>query len=121
MTVGLNIKVTVWRIMQQPDDEIGGANMSEYRVFENLPARIESNRPNTLLLDQGLDVDESFQMIFHPCAVRERDEIEVVWPSQHRFYQKRMRISALQNTSMNPLDSRDFMSVTLRRKDYAHT
>jgi len=121
MTAGLNIKVNVWRMVQQTDDEIGGAMLSGTLVFNNLPARIETNRPSVLLLDQGLDVDESFQMIFHPCAVRERDEIEVSWPSQHRFYQKRMRVVALQNTSMNPLDSRDYMSVTLRRKDYAHT
>lgn len=99
----------------------GGAVLSEYKVYDNLPARIEANRPSTLILDQGLDVDESFQMIIHPVAIRERDEIEVVWPSQHRFYQKRMRISSIQNTSMNPLDSRSYMIVILRRKDYAHT
>lgn len=120
MTAGLNIKVAVWRMVQQTDDEIGGAMLSGTLVYNNEPARIEPNRPSVLLLDQGLDVDESFQMIWHPHDVRERDEIEVTWPSQHRFYGKRLRISSLQNTAMNPLDSRDYMVVTLRRKDYGH-
>lgn len=122
MTAGLNIKVDIWKFHNIDDDEIGGAQLKDTRIYENLPVRIEANRPNSLLLDQGLETDESFQMLSRPllAEIKERDEVEVVWPPEHRFYGKRFRITAIQATSMNPRDTRSFFSCILRRIDYAH-
>lgn len=102
------------------DDEIGGARVREDLVYENIPARIEANMPSTLLLEQGLEADETFIMTVRPLNIREKDEIEVISPDVHRFYQKRLRITGIQASSMNARLSHTFYKVTLRRKDYAY-
>lgn len=121
MTAGFNIKVNIWRGIEQPDDVIGGAVTYDKKRFASIPARLEAAKPILTIMDQGLEAIESFQLMIRPLDVRENDHVEVIWPINHRFYKKWLKIMGISDTSTNPMDSRSFAVYTVRRIDYAHS
>lgn len=100
MTAGLNIRVDVYRFTYEPDDEVGGAQPTGSLYYQDLPAMLSSRRTSQLALEQGLETVAVFDLMWtaHWVDIRERDEVTVVWPTDHRHYGHWFRITGIQET-----------------------
>jgi hypothetical protein len=123
MTAGLNLRIRIYRIVEQDDDEYGGAVVSGTVFLDELDARFQALKPSPLLLQQGLEVTDIFRCIVQDSSVdfREYDEVEIVWPTQHRFYGERFRIDKIQRDGLHPMDRRSFVEFTLTKMLYSRS
>jgi hypothetical protein len=101
MVAGLNIRIDVWQMSTVADDDVGGAMITGTVLTQDLEARLSPRRPSQLMLEQGLETERIFDLIVagHNVTVRERDEIEVVWPLDHPLYANRFRVVGVQYPS----------------------
>lgn len=101
MVAGLNVKIDVWHMANQADDDVGGAMLTGTVFMQDLEARLSPRRPSQLMLEQGLETERIFDLIVagHSVTVRERDEIEVVWPLDHPLCANRFRVVGVQYPS----------------------
>jgi hypothetical protein len=122
MTAGLNIHVRFWRMTTPVDDEIGGALPTGTIIYDDIHARIEPMRPDYLLIQQGIETNNLYTCVCRPpnLAIKEYDEVEVVFPLNHNMINKRMLVRNIQDTSIHPSDSRGYLVLTLERKFDAH-
>ena len=122
MTSGLNIRGRFWRMMYLADDAVGGAQVSGTIAYDGFECRLTPQKTSFLLLEQGLEVENLWNLEARPNTMQviERDEFEVTFPPNHPNINDRFRIIQVQQNSMHPNDSRGFLNVVLRRRDYAH-
>lgn len=122
MTAGFNLKVDVWRLSFPSDDIVGGAVVTGTVVYHNIKGRMTEEKSSPLLLEQGIETERIFNIDIRPASliVYERDEIEIVFPLTHWHYRQRFRVIGVKHPSMHATDSRDFLTLTLRRRDRAH-
>lgn len=120
--MGMNMLVRVWRITEPSDDAIGGALVSGTLLYTGKRARIESQKPDEQLVQQGFETEKIFNMNIQPVSldIREHDEIEIISPTTHPYYNKRLQVQGVQNQSMSMSDPRSYLLLTLRYKEYAH-
>ena len=122
MAAGLNIAVAIWRYLTPSDDAGGGALTSGTYSYPYLCARLEEEKMSTLLLQQGIEVQEVWYCFIQPgdLQINERDELEVVAPYNHPYFHQRFRIIDVENSSLNLDDSRCYTRFTLTRRSFAH-
>ena len=121
MPAGYNVKVRIWQINYEDDNAVGGAVISGTSlgiypgIFDAIPQQ-------QLLLQQGLEVDRTFNLTLVPgtLAIKERDEIEIYEPEDHAYYGDRFRIRGITYSRMNKRDPRNYMMLMLSRSEYAH-
>lgn len=123
MTAGLNARVKVWRIVEQDDDDHGGAIVSGTVLYDTTDARLQAIKPSPLLLQQGLEVDSLFRLIVQSSErdYREYDEVEVIWPPKHKYCGNRFRIIKVQEDALHPCDRRSFVEFTLSKMKYSRS
>lgn len=99
--LGLNIKVSFYQWQYLADDPVGGATGTYTELYANTPARISARRPSQQSLEAGLEVVRVFDMITNgqQSTVYEKDQVEVVWPTNSPYYGERFRITGLQHDS----------------------
>lgn len=120
MTAGLNIKIAAWRITNEADNSVGGA-ITTGTVTGYYNARLTAVPPSQLLLQQGLEVDRTFNLTVQPVGdIRERDEIEVIEPTDHVYYGARFRVRGVTYSDFNPRDPRAYMLLSVSRNVIAH-
>ncbi|MBC8552428.1 MAG: hypothetical protein H8D23_22600 [Candidatus Brocadiales bacterium] len=125
MSAGLNIAIDIWR-MTTTDDDVGGAVVTGTVVHSHVPARMQPHRDDLgdrqSFMLQGLQVDKLFTVTAQPgtLEVFERDEIEVVAPVGHPYYQDRFRIIEMDWSDINPGDHRNYLMFTVSRDVKAH-
>lgn len=117
MTAGLNVSARIWRESQAPDDSSGGAIITGTVAYECVHARFSPQRPNMLLLQQGLETDKIAVAMVRPpsLVIYERDEFEIVGPPNHQFYGNHFRIISVESAGVHPSDGRGFLTLTLSR------
>ena len=122
MVAGLNTQIRIWRMDDIADDDVGGARVSGTVAYDYVKARIEANPTEQLLLQQGLETERTFNALIVPGTldVRERDEIEVMKPTDHIYYGKRFRVVAIQYSSMDTSNPNNYARLTLTRSVRAH-
>lgn len=122
MIAGCNTKVRIWRITTPDDDSSGGALISGTILYENVPARIQQQPEQMLLLQQGLETLKVFTANVYPGTldIRERDELEVTFPANYQIYGQRMRITNARPADFAPNDRRNYMLLTMTRSVQAH-
>jgi hypothetical protein len=122
MPAGFNIKVRVWDMKNNPDDRVGGAVITGSILYDQLDARLHPDPPNDLLLQQGIEVEYIWNIYLRPATLvlEERDEIEVVHPSNHPEYGKRFRVKGIQRTGYHPDDSRGMCFIKASKVKYGH-
>lgn len=122
MAAGLNIGIAIWHYTTPSDDVGGGALSSGTYSYPYINARMEQSKADLLLLQQGLEVSKVWNVLCQPSnlQVYERDEIEVVWPSNHRYYHQRFRVVSVEESSINPDDSRGYMMLRVTRREISH-
>jgi len=122
MTAGLNVHARIWRISFPVDDSSGGALPTGTVSYPDILGRLNQAKPNFLLLQQGMEIDDIFEFETRPPAMEiyERDELEIIYPTNHVYFGKHFRVVGVRRSSMHPSDSRGFMILTLRRWERAH-
>ena len=123
MVAGFNIKVSVWRVsFATADDEVGGAITTGTYVYTNIPARLHEKPTDHVFFQQGIETVKTFQMTVKPSTlvIHERDEIEITWPSEHRFYQDRFRVMGDAYSNFHPREERGYLILDLTRSVRAH-
>lgn len=123
MTAGLNVRIDVYRITEEDDDEVGGAVITGTILFDTVEARLQALKPSSLLLQQGLEVDSLFRLMAQ-CSDRpyqEYDEVQVIWPKQHKYFGERFRIIKVQEDALHPFDRRSFAEFTLSKMKYSRS
>ena len=112
---GLNIKVDIYRQAQLVDDAVGGSVRNDVLRYGSVLARIAHLPPEMLLLEQGLEVVDLYDVILYPhddhTAIEEED---VVIPQDGRFAMKRLRVLGFQPSSQLPPDDRAHIQLRCR-------
>jgi len=119
---GRNCLLSVWRWKFLVDDSVGGAVPTGTYVYRDLPALLMENEEEQLLLQQGLETQKTFSanIVPHWLIINERDEIEVVAPTDHPYYGKRFRITNIRFSTHNRRDPRGYILLSLSRSVRAH-
>ena len=120
MSAGFNLKVKVWRFSYPADDVIGGAQPSGTVAYQSLPARIHALEPDQVFLQQGLETTRTFRGTCQNALLYEKDEWEVVYPINHRYYGQRFRVDGVSENNYHPSDARSMLIVNLSRSQRAH-
>jgi hypothetical protein len=123
MTAGLDRRCTIWRILEAPDDLVGGAMTTGSAVYTNVAIRIDEKPVEQILLQQGLEITKTFDAIVIPATmvIKERDEVEITYPVDDAMYGERFRII---NVSRSPWVTRhpsSYITFMLVRSERAHT
>jgi hypothetical protein len=122
MILGLNVKCLIRKISEDADDDTGGAMPTGTVVHENVGARIQQQKEEQLLVQQGLEINKQFTALVEPVTldVDERYELEVTSPTDYYLYGKPMRIVNVRQADFVPADSRNYIILTLTRSHKAH-
>lgn len=100
MTAGLNIRIDIYRFSYGADDRVGGATPTGSLQYQDIRAMLSSRRPSQMMLEQGLETNRVYDLTIGAFDARliERDEFEVVFPTDHLYYGDRFRITGVQET-----------------------
>lgn len=122
MVAGLNTRVRIWRYGYSDDDEVGGAMPTGTVAHPHVMARIEANPEDQLLLQQGLETVRTFNALIVPGSldVREKDELEIVAPDHHPYYNVRFRIVGVQYSSIDKYNPNNYMRLSMIRSVRSH-
>lgn len=117
---GLNLRLEVIRITDQADDPIGGAQPSGTVLYPLVYGRLQAKKPTQAILEQGLVTPTIFTCVISPgnLDIRFNDQIQVTFPQQSYYYNKRFIVIGLQRSGMT--DVRQFQILTLRRIEEAN-
>jgi len=123
MPAGFVTRVRIWRFTHDPDDVVGGAQITGSVLHENVRARIEQNPEDQLLLQQGLETQKTFNALVVPGTldIVERDELQVIAPTHHPYYADRFRITSVQRSSMDVYNPNNYIRLSLVRSVESHT
>ena len=118
---GANIRIDIWRMSAGTDDYVGGASITGTVAYTSLPARMQGNPDEQFLAAQGLETlrTYTFTVARGNLDIRERDEIEVVFPPTYPYINKRFRITSVRYSDFN--DPRRYMMLEAQRSVVAHT
>jgi hypothetical protein len=124
MTIaGLNVRFDVWRVnWADDDDDVGGAVITGTCVYQGVMARMEGEKPNQLLLQQGLETVPTFTATIIPGTldIRERDEVLLSEPFDHVYHNQYFRVTGVLYSDLNPRDPRNYLILYLQRSRRAH-
>lgn len=122
MVAGLNVKFDIWRVNYSPDDEVGGAVTTGTYSYRNIDGRFQQQPEEQVFLQQGMETVKTFSCIVVPATldIDERDEIEVVCPTNHYYFGNRFRVINARPADFNPNDRRNYLMLTLTRSVEAH-
>ena len=119
---GYNIRVDIWRMATDSDDEVGGAMITGSVVYSGIQAFMQEQPTEMLLEQQGLPTLSIFNVTLIPgtLIIYERDEIEITKPLDHPLYGKKFRIMNHRYSSNNPRDPRNYILLHVTRSDRMH-
>jgi len=122
MVAGLNVIALIRKISFSTDDSSGGAMVTGTVVHRDVKVRIQQQKEEQLLLQQGLEIDKSFTALCTPVTldIDERYELEVTAPANYYLYGKPLRITNCRPADFVPGDARNYVLLTLTRSHKAH-
>ena len=119
---GFNLRLRVWRMANDPDDQVGGSMITGSIVYTGVQAFMQESSGQLMMGQQGLEVLSTFGVTLIPgtLTIYERDEIEVTHPTDHYYYGQRFRVISSRHSSHNPRDPRNYILLTVTRSDRMH-
>lgn len=122
MPAGFNLRGTIYRMESVGDDEVGGAQVTGTVYRENVYARFSGNMPEQVILQQGRETEQTFNMIVYPgtLTIKERDEFEITSPYNSPFAGERFRIMGVNYQGIHPSDKRSYILLSLTKNREAH-
>jgi len=123
MPAGLNLLGCIWRFSYPQDDSIGGAVPSGTMLYQEVAARISSQRPISALLAQGVESIALYSALVWPSSmdISENDQFEVTAPEISPYYGKKFIILGVQRTSTYANNSQGYLILTMRRNTEARS
>lgn len=123
MTIsGMNVGFRVWRYLTPTDDYAGGAQTSGTVLYDSISGRFEEQPTTQQFLEQGLETVQVFKATAIPgtLSIRDRDELELIKPTDHWEYGNFFRVVGSPHANHNPRDPRNYLMMTLTRSVRAH-
>ncbi len=122
MGAGLNRVCELITFSYPQDDSVGGSVPSGTVLYERLSARIEANMPTQALIDQGLQVVETWQVLVFPGNIDAgvNDQLRFTAPVNDWFFNKKFRIVGITRSSNHPQNDRNLIKFIVRRFDESH-
>ena len=119
---GFNLRLRVWRMANDPDDQVGGSMITGSIVYTGVQAFMQESSGQLMMGQQGLETLSTFGVTLIPgtLTIYERDEIEVTHPTDHYYYGQRFRVISSRHSSHNPRDPRNYLMLTVTRSDRMH-
>ena len=123
MAGGLNVRFNITRVSDMADDYVGGAVSSGTVHYTNIAARFEGTPPEQMFLFQGLETNRIFRVVLVPGTldIREHDQMTLVAPANHIYYNKVFRVIGVTYSDFNPSDRRNYLIVDVDRNVIAHS
>ena len=123
MPAGLNLLGCVWRYYYPQDDSVGGAVPSGTLLYQEVPARISSQKPLSALLQQGVETISTYSALIWPATleVSENDQFEVTQPVTSPYFGMKFVILSVQHTSSHPQNSQGYLILSMRKKSEARS
>ena len=105
------------------DDVVGGAVPSGTVLYERLDCRIEANMPTQALLEQGVDVTPTWQILIHPGNIdaSHNDQIRFTAPQNDWFYNKKFRVVGITRSSNSSGNDRNLIKFVVKRWGESHS
>lgn len=122
MSAGLNVAFDVWRILEDSDDVVGGAMITGSVVYYSVPGRFQKLNASQVYLEQGLETERIFTCHLVPGTldIKERDELQLVQPTDHPMYGQRFRVVDFSPSDHNRRDPRSYINIQMTRSVRAH-
>jgi len=122
MVAGSNVYARIWRVSQDTDDSSGGAMITGTVVHERVGLRVQQQKAEQLLEQQGLEINKIFHAIADPVTldIDERYEMEIHTPPTYYLSNKRMRVIDHRPADFVPGDPRNYVLLTFTRSHKAH-
>ena len=119
---GINVWARIWKISQDTDDAAGGAMITGTVIHERVGLRIQQQKAEQVLEQQGYEINKPFNALCEPVTldIDERYELEIHTPPNYYLSNKRMRIVDHRPADFVPSDPRNYVLLTLRRNHKAH-
>lgn len=120
MSYGYNVRLDVFKIANSDDgdDYVGGAQPTGTYIG-TVDARIQEVAPSMFILQQGGNVLKTFRARVGDknVPIREDDEVEIAYPTDHQYYRQRLVVVAASASSVRKSDSRYFRNLVLQRME----
>jgi hypothetical protein len=93
-----NVRIRQWRTTNMGDDDYGSPVVSGVSIRDNIVGRFAEDRPNTMLLQQGVETVRTATLEIHApdilLTLEESDQFEIIFPEYHEYYGERWRMIA---------------------------
>ena len=121
MTAGSNASFRFIRLVYT-DDEVGGAYPTGTILHDWIEGRIDEEPTDTAFLQQGLETKKIFSAMFwgHNLTFREQDEVVLISPPNHEYFNKYFRVVSHTTSSNHPAQKRNVHIAKLMRSQIAH-
>lgn len=121
MTAGQLSRGVIWRFSYPADDDQGGAVPSGTIIYQNVQARIFTEKPTLALLEQGLETPEMFAAMLTPgtMILQHNDQYQETSPNISPYLNDKFVIISIQRPSQ--MDNRKYLRVVMRRFETAHS
>jgi len=117
MIQGLNITVTIQRVVDGPDDSVGGSTGTQVTISTGIKARISAVKPTVEMRIQGYETNRYFNGVLYPVTTDIR-EGDYIIPESGSHLGDTFHITGVQIDSLSPTDPRAHLSLRLERVEH---
>jgi hypothetical protein len=117
--MGLNSTINIIARAQQTDDTVGGSVRADATRYAGVRARISQPRPAQLLMQQGFEVVDTYEVIIYPDRYPAIQSEDIVTPLDGQFAGARLRVQTVEHSSLPPSHPRSHMQLFCKRVLYA--
>lgn len=117
---GINVVVDIYAQVEAADDAIGGAVRSDAIRYASVGARIANDRVPAEFRLQGLEAARSMEIILYPDRYPDVRSEDIVIPRSGPWAKQRLRVTAVQRSSLPVGHPRSHVQLSAVHTDYAN-
>lgn len=117
----LDVRLGLYRFTQQPDDEIGGAQVTGTFSRNDVTGHFQELPVDPSFYQQGIETARIFNGWVLPADLdlNPRDELEVEWPPEHLYYGRRFQVVNATPPPTHPLRRQGFLTIKVRLREWS--
>jgi hypothetical protein len=117
---GINVVVDIYARVEAADDTIGGAVRADAIRYAGVGARIANDRVPLELRLQGVETARSMEIILYPDRYPNVRSEDIVIPRSGPWGNQRLRVTAVQRSSLPVGHVRSHVQLSAVHTDYAN-
>lgn len=117
---GINVLVDIYAQVEAADDTVGGAVRSDSIRYANVGARIANDRIPLEFRLQGIETSRSMEIILYPDKYPNVRTEDIVIPKSGPWANQRLRVTAVQRSSLPVGHPRSHIQLSAVHSDYAN-